>query len=329
MALIAVIAATLIAFAMSFAVNRVGRRLRLLHFPGPGRVHNRPVVRGGGVAILPAVFVAVLATSTDPGEYVGIAACAAAITAIGLADDLWGMPPLAKLSGQTGVAVAAVLVGVHIEVVSNPFGGAIELHPALGGAMAVFWLVGMMNAINLLDGLDGLAPGVVLVAALILALLSANLGNGALAAFGLVLAGSIAGFLPFNAYQAKLILGDSGSNLLGFLIGTLAVLGQAKIGTALLVLGIPILDVAWAIIRRQLSGRGIMTRDTEHLHHRLLAAGLSQPKVTLLYVTLCALFGGSALLLERSEKLIALSGLAAVTAGLLYLGAKKSKERKG
>lgn len=323
--LIAFVAAGLVSFSLSIAATRVGRQSISLHLPNPGRIYGSQTVRIGGVVILPAALIAMLLTSMDPRSLVGIGACAIAIAGVGLADDIWDMPALGKLTGQIAVAIAAVAFGVHIKVISSPLGGAIELGFVPGAALTVFWLVGMMNAINLLDGLDGLAPGVVLVAALTLSVLSANLGNGALAVLGLALAGAIAGFLPFNVYRAKLILGDSGSNLLGFLIGTLAVLGQAKIGTALLVLGIPILDVAWTIVRRYSSGRGIMDRDREHLHHRLLDSGLSRPQVTVLYVFLCAAFGASALLLEPAEKLIALGALAAVTAGLIYLGVKRSR----
>ena len=138
----------------------------------------------------------------------------------------------------------------------------------------------------------------------------------------------MAGFLPFNAYKASLILGDSGSNLLGFLIGTLAILGQAKIGTALLVLGIPLLDVAWTIVRRHRSGQGITSRDTQHLHHRLVDAGLTRPQVTMVYVLLCAAFGASALLLERAEKLFALAALAVLTAGLLLVSSRNSSKKQ-
>ncbi len=280
------------------------------------------------MAILPAVLLALLLTSPDPESLIGISLCAVVIAGIGFADDLWEIPALAKLIGQSTVAVLAVLFGVHIAAISNPFGGVIELDVFLGSSLTIVWLVGMMNAINLLDGLDGLAPGVVLVASLIMSLLSAQLGNGVLALFGLALAGSVAGFLPLNAHNAKLILGDSGSNLLGFLIGVLAVLGQAKIGTTLLVLGIPILDVGWAIVRRFRSGRGIMSRDTEHLHHRLLDAGLSRPQVTIVYVLLCAAFGASALLLERAEKLIALAVLTLLTAIMIYVGAKRAATKR-
>lgn len=280
------------------------------------------------MAILPAVLLALLLTSPDPESLIGISLCAVIIAGIGFADDLWEIPALAKLIGQSTVAVLAVLFGVQIAAISNPFGGVIELDVFLGSSLTIVWLVGMMNAINLLDGLDGLAPGVVLVASLIMSLLSAQLGNGVLALFGLALAGSVAGFLPLNAHNAKLILGDSGSNLLGFLIGVLAVLGQAKIGTTLLVLGIPILDVGWAIVRRFRSGRGIMSRDTEHLHHRLLDAGLSRPQVTIVYVLLCAAFGASALLLERAEKLIALAVLTLLTAIMIYVGAKRAATKR-
>ena len=280
------------------------------------------------MAVLPAVVVALLATSSNPLDFLGIAICAALIALVGLADDVWELPPLGKLAGQSGVAIAAVAFGVRVEVVSNPFGEAVQLDPALGATLTVLWLLGMMNAINLLDGLDGLAPGVVLVAALIMALLSVQLGNGTLALFGLALAGSVAGFLPLNAHNAQLILGDSGSNLLGFLIGVLAVLGQAKIGTALLVLGIPILDVGWAIVRRYRSGRGILSRDTEHLHHRLLDSGLTRPQVTVVYVSLCAAFGASALLLGRVEKVIALAVLTFVAAIMIYVGAKRATTKR-
>ena len=320
----AFVGAGLVSFGLAHATVRIGWRANLLHHPGPGRVHRAPVVRFGGIAILPAVLVASAVTSPDPKSLIGISIGAAAITAIGFADDLWGITPIGKLFGQCAVAVLAVLFGVQVVAVSNPFGGVIELGAFPGSMLTIFWLVGMMNAVNLLDGLDGLAPGVVLVAALIMTLLSMQLGNGPLALFGLALAGSVAGFLPLNARNAKLILGDSGSNLLGFLVGVLAVLGQAKIGTALLVLGIPILDVGWAIVRRYRGGRGIMSRDTEHLHHRLLDAGLTRAQVTIVYVSLCAAFGASALLLERAEKLIALALLTALTAAIVYVGAKRA-----
>ena len=314
----------LVSLVLSLLVIRVGRRLSLLHHPGPDRVHSSPVVRLGGLAIMPAFLLALTLGVGDFGALAGVYVGVVLIAGIGLADDLHGLRPALKLAGQTAVALVAVGLGVRISVVSNPFGGVIELDVAVGGALAVFWLVGMMNAVNLLDGLDGLAPGVVLVSAVILAILSGQLGNEALLLFGLALAGAIAGFLPLNAYHARLILGDSGSNVLGFLIGCMAVLGQAKIGTTLLVLGIPILDVAWTMIRRRRSGRSVTERDTEHLHHRLLQFGLSKYQVTMVYVALCAAFGASALLLDRAEKLLGLAALTVVTALLLFLGARKS-----
>ncbi|MDE2935618.1 MAG: MraY family glycosyltransferase [Chloroflexota bacterium] len=319
--------AVLASLVLSMLVIRAGHRLKLLHHPGPGRVHSSPVVRLGGLAIMPAFLLAMALGGGDFEAFGGVYIGVVLITGIGLVDDLFGMRPALKLAGQTAVALTAVSLGVRISVISNPFGGVIELDIAVGGAMTVFWLVGMMNAVNLLDGLDGLAPGVVLVSAVILAVLSSQLGNEPLLLFGLALAGAIAGFLPLNAYRARLILGDSGSNVLGFLIGCMAVLGQAKIGTTLLVLGIPILDVAWTLIRRRLSGRSITARDTEHLHHRLLQFGLSKYQVTMVYVALCTAFGAAALLLDRAEKLFGLAALTGVTALLLFLGAKKTPNK--
>lgn len=325
---IALLVAGIVSSGFSYGAIKLAWRLNLLHHPGPGRFHTAPVVRFGGIAILPAALIALFLTSMEPQSLLGIAICAIAIVSIGSIDDLFDIHAMAKLAGQLVVAIAAVLFGVQITVISNPFGGVIELNSLLGAIITIAWLIGMMNAINLLDGLDGLAPGVVLVAALIMAVLSAELGNMPLVLFGLALAGSVAGFLPFNAYKASLILGDSGSNLLGFLIGTLAILGQAKIGTALLVLGIPILDVAWTIVRRHRSGQGITSRDTQHLHHRLVDAGLTRPQVTMVYVLLCAAFGASALLLERAEKLFALAALAVLTAGLLLVSSRNSSKKQ-
>ena len=314
--------ACVVAVVASPLLIRIGAYMGALDLPGPGRIHLRPVVRLGGLVVFPAFSIALFATAADPGQFVGIAVCAAAITAVGLADDICQLRPWIKLVGQIAVALSAVGLGVQIAGISNPLGGVIELPPLAGGALTVFWLVGMMNAVNLLDGLDGLAPGVVLVAASIMAILSAQLGSGELVLFGLALMGAISGFLPFNAYKARLILGDSGSQLLGFLIGTLAVLGQAKIGTTLLVLGIPILDVAWTITRRRLSGRGIMARDTEHLHHRLLDVGLTRTQVAVVYVCLCSGFGAAALFLDRIEKIVGLTLLVIVTGALLFIGSR-------
>ena len=321
------LSAAVVAAAASLAAIRVGDHLRLWDFPGEGRVHLRAAIRLGGPTILPAFLLALLLSASDPEQYLGLVSCAVLITAIGLLDDLKGLAPWRKLAGQIAVATLALAIGVQISFVSNPFGGVVELNAIAGGLLTVFWLVGMMNAINLLDGLDGLAPGVVLVAALVMAVLSDRLGAYPLVLFGLALAGAIGGFLPFNAYRARIFLGDSGSQLLGFLIGALAVLGQAKIGTALLVLGIPILDVAFTMGRRWLSGHGIMNRDTGHLHHRLHDAGLARWQVTVIYVSLCGAFGASALLIERTGKLVAIGVLALVTIGLLYLAGRQRRAR--
>ena len=134
----AFLASGFIATGLSYAINRAARSAELVHYPGPGRLHGAPVVRIGGMAILPAVVVALLATSSDPQSFLGISICAVSITAVGLVDDLRDLPPAAKLSGQVGVAIAALAFGVSIDVISNPFGGVIELSPLLGGIATIF-----------------------------------------------------------------------------------------------------------------------------------------------------------------------------------------------
>ncbi|MXX67076.1 MAG: undecaprenyl/decaprenyl-phosphate alpha-N-acetylglucosaminyl 1-phosphate transferase, partial [Chloroflexi bacterium] len=159
--LVAFLIASLSSFALSYSATRIAWQSVALKLPNPGRLYRSNAVRIGGIAILPAVLIGMLLTSADLRSLLGIVVCATVITGIGLADDIWDMPPVGKLLGQCAVAVAAVAFGVQIEVVSNPFGGAVELEFVVGASLTVFWLVGMMNAINLLDGLDGLAPGVV------------------------------------------------------------------------------------------------------------------------------------------------------------------------
>jgi UDP-N-acetylmuramyl pentapeptide phosphotransferase/UDP-N-acetylglucosamine-1-phosphate transferase len=182
-----------------------------------------------------------------------------------------------------------------------------------------------MNAVNWLDGLDGLAAGVGGIAALIFALHSLNMGQYSVALLPLALAGALLGFLPYNFHPARIFLGG-GAPLLGFLLGALSSIGGAKGATLLLVLGIPILDVAWLIVRRLWQGRSPMQGSREHLHHRLLDAGLSQPAIVLLYYVFTLLLGGLALVLAAPVyKLIALVVGAIVLGGMFTMLARRDR----
>ncbi|GFP33632.1 UDP-GlcNAc:undecaprenyl-phosphate/decaprenyl-phosphate GlcNAc-1-phosphate transferase, partial [Candidatus Hakubella thermalkaliphila] len=207
-------------------------------------------------------------------------------------DDLRGLTALQKLFWQIVAAVIVVASGIGIDFITNPLGGVIQLDTlrillvtvngnpygisVWGDLLTIFWIVAMINTLNFLDGLDGLAPGVTGIGALVVFGISLASGGPELATalLAIILAGAALGFLPYNFYPARIFLGDSGSMFLGFMIGVVSIIGSAKIATALLVLGFPILDLGWVVIRRLIQRKSPFVADRGHLHHRLLDAGL-------------------------------------------------------
>jgi UDP-N-acetylmuramyl pentapeptide phosphotransferase/UDP-N-acetylglucosamine-1-phosphate transferase len=219
---------------------------------------------------------------------------------------------------------------VRIDAVSNPLeeGGVVFFPMVIVIPFTLFWIVGMMNAVNFMDGLDGLAGGVTAIGGVVLVLLSLRLDLPDVATLALVLAAVAIGFLFLNSYRASIIMGDTGAHFLGFALAVIAILGPAKIATAILVLGVPILEVAWSMVRR-LSRRGrIDERDVGHLHHRLWEAGLGQPVVALAYWLLAGALGLIALLVERIYKVYAFAGLAALMVLLLVVLARLPRRRR-
>ena len=258
---------------------------------------------------------------------VALLAGATLLVAVMLVDDLRGLRAREKLLAQVVAAAIAVGLGIRIDAISAPFGGVLELQLGLAVPLTLFWIVGMMNAVNFMDGLDGLAAGVSVIAALVLVALSDRLGLPQAAELALAIAAVGLGFLPFNAYRARIIMGDTGSHLLGFTLAVVAILGPAKLATAILVLGVPILDVAWSIVRRIMRRSGVGQRDAGHLHHRLWEAGLPQPAVAALYFALTGAAGLIALLVERVYKAYAFAGLAAVVILMLVVLARLPRRR--
>ncbi len=333
---------------MTDAVRRVALRLRWLDEPGIGRVHSRPLPRIGGLAMFAAFTGTVLVTVwlrddlTFNLKFVGLLVGAALITIVMLIDDVRGLPPLPKFVAQIAAAGIAIAFGVFIEFVRDPFGGGVTFPDWLANAMeghiffplwlsvviTLFWIVGMMNAINFVDGYDGLAGGLSLIGAGVLFFLSMSLQQFSIAFLPLILAGAILGFLPFNVYRARIIMGDSGSHFLGFALGTIAIIGGAKLATTLLIFGVPAIDVAWSIIRRTLQGGRFYQRDTSHLHHRLSELGLPPIGIAVVYWSLAAAFGAIALLLPTPiQKIYALAILGIIVAALLVVLARGGKAK--
>jgi UDP-GlcNAc:undecaprenyl-phosphate GlcNAc-1-phosphate transferase len=294
-------------------IGRLSRRMGWLDLPSERRIHEVPVPRLGGVAIflaflLTALFVYWPSTAHEALVYVGFLPAALFITAVMAYDDVRGLPPGIKLGLQTVAVVILILPGLlfgnpheHGAVISfihNPLHFAntqnipsLDIPLLLALPFTWFWTVGMMNTINFVDGLDGLAGGVTTIAAVVLMVVSIILHQYVVAVLCAVFAGSVLGFLPYNWNPARIFMGDSGAMFLGFSLAVLANIGGAKVATVLLLLGIPVLDVALVILQRLRGGRGAMHYDMHHLHHKLLESGFSPRQIVLIYYSLTGFFG--------------------------------------
>lgn len=248
---------------------------------------------------------------------------------VGAIDDLRGLSPLTKLFGQILAAAMLPLFGVQIHWLAQPFGGPnIQLSAISDGFIAIAWIVLIINVVNFLDGLDGLAAGVSGIALFFLALLAYApfVHQPALALLVLILLGAVLGFLPWNWHPARIFLGDSGSYLLGYILGAAAIMSGGKLATAGLVLSLPILDACWAIIRRLATGHSPFQADRYHLHQRLLDLGLPQPAIVVIMMTIAAGFGIIALDSRTTGKVQAF-GLALVLI-VIILGGVSLLERR-
>jgi UDP-GlcNAc:undecaprenyl-phosphate GlcNAc-1-phosphate transferase len=280
----------------------------IMSLPKRHHIHQNPVPRLGGVGIflaflLVSVFFFRPVNDYEKHVYVGLIAASVLIVIIMAYDDIRGLAPLPRLIIQTVAALIAMFpAGYHgtlIEVLHNPLQtsnqGQVPLALWLAIPFTWFWIVGMMNTINWIDGVDGLAGGVVTITALVMAAISWLLGQPAAALLCAALAGATLGFLPLNWHPARLFMGDSGAMFLGLALAVLANVGGAKLATMLLLLGLPILDTARVIITRLRLRHSPLHFDLTHLHHRLLIGGMSQQHIALLFHSMTACFGAVAI----------------------------------
>ena len=297
-----------VGWLLSMTVARVCRHYGLLDQPRGRHGHRIAAPRLGGVAIFLAFALAAALFYHPNSPYeahvvAGLFAASVLTVAVMAVDDLRGLPPGIRVIAQT---VAALLVmfpaaqGMLIEVIHNPLGqgagASIPLPLWLAVPFTWFWVVGMMNTINWVDGMDGLAGGVVAIAAVVMAAVSWMLGQTSVAALCAMLAGASVGFLLLNWRPGKLFMGDSGAMFLGLALATLAGIGGAKLATMLLLLGLPILDAARVIVRRVGRGESPAQADRSHLQHRMLASGFSERQVVLLFYGVTAVFGAVTIL---------------------------------
>ncbi len=337
------------AFAVSLCLSpiaaRLGRLGGLVDVPGERRKHLGMVPRTGGAALYTSfVLAAVLAAALgrglptpegpDPNESVRLAGILLGSTfmfLVGLYDDRRELQPLPQFVAQTAAALIAVSTLVFIERVMNPFTDRLVIFPLwLTALITVFWITGMINTVNFLDGLDGLAAGVAAIVSMVLFVHMFREGQYSVSLLPLALLGSTLGFLPFNFYPARVFMGSTGSFFLGYAVATLSIVAGARMATVLLVLAVPILDVAWLILVRVRQGRSFGQADRRHLHFRLVDLGLSQRQVVTLYYVLSASFGVLALMVSsRLFKLGALVVLGLVTVAVLGVVTWLSQRRQG
>jgi UDP-GlcNAc:undecaprenyl-phosphate GlcNAc-1-phosphate transferase len=304
-----------------------GRRHKLVDEPGPRRWHRGAVPRTGGIALFVAFMAAALLAQwlpvprQDPKEltrFLGIVLGSTFLFVVGYVDDRFELRPGPQYVAQAVAGLIAVVFLVFIERVMNPFTDRLYIFSyPFTVAFTLVWIMGMINTVNFLDGVDGLATGVGAIVSALLAIHMLRQGQYSVALLPLALLGAALGFLPFNIHPAKIFLG-SGSLVLGYAIATLGIAAGAKLALVLLVLSIPIVDVAWLMISRLRAGQSIGKADRRHLHFRLIDLGWSQRQVVLFYCAYCILFGVVALVVDsRMLKLVTLVVMG--TATLLFL----------
>jgi UDP-GlcNAc:undecaprenyl-phosphate GlcNAc-1-phosphate transferase len=334
--------AALISFTLTPLAARIATRAGAIDLPGAARrVHARPIPRGGGLAVVSAfllVGVAALAvndqlrlaaTGTGGGKFVALFGGAVVGAAFGFLDDKVQLRARWQLGGQLLLALVAVVAGVIITFINNPVGGGlIPFSDPFAYAVTGVWVVGMINSLNFIDGLDGLSTGIALIAALTLGALSLFQVpvQPVIALMCAVLAGSLLGFLPWNFHPARIFIGTTGVFAVGYVLAVLSIMGIAKIAVALLVLGVPIIDTFWIIVRRVLQGQSPFTPDRGHFHHRLLDLGLTHRGAVLMIYAISALLALLSLVLSSANQLYTFMGIVVIGGLLLYLITRRGQE---
>jgi UDP-GlcNAc:undecaprenyl-phosphate GlcNAc-1-phosphate transferase len=302
----------------------VSKRTGLMAVPGGRHAHSAPTPMLGGLAMFVGFAAAVLIFVPSSFTRTGVLVVSGLAAALLIADDRWRLIPGVKFAFQLLVALLAVFVfGFVITYFGAPgsglFGTAklVELG-WLGLPVSLFWLLGMQNTVNFLDGVDGLAAGVVFIVALTLLIAAAGRDQIDVVRFAGALAGACAGFLLFNFSPARIFMGDSGSHFLGAALGVISILGVAKVAVAfalavpILALALPIADTAWAIVRRRRERSSVAQPDLEHLHHRLQAFGLNPRQTCYVFYAATALFGTVGLMFFGHRRILAVVVVAAL-----------------
>ena len=306
----ALLVAAIVAFIATPVVRSLAFKIGAVDVPKDNRrMHNHPIPRMGGLAIFFGFILSALIFVPLSTPVRGMLLGGVIIVILGIFDDIYALPALPKFFVQIASALIAVLMGNQIDILSNPNIFSSEPYWVLGIwsiPISVLWIVGITNAVNLIDGLDGLACGVSTISSMTMLVIALTVAEPDTALLMAALAGACIGFLPYNLNPAKIFMGDTGSTFLGFILATVSIDGLFKsyaiisFAVPFLMLGLPIFDTCFAIFRRVSHGQSPMAPDRGHIHHRLIDMGFSQKQAVAITYMLAAMLGLAAVVLTSS-----------------------------
>src|SRR3989344_3142020 len=341
LAILPLLTSLAISFLLTPLIIKLAPRLGIVDDPKrrnhPARLHEKPTPRGGGIPLFIAIIVSCLIFLPFDQRLSAILLGAAIVVGVGYLDDRRDYSPYIRLLAQILAAGVVVAAGIGISFISNPLGGIIDLSQprialnilgetrhiwVLSALFGFAWIVALMNAVSWSSGVDGQLSGFAGISALVIAILSlkfsADITQWPITILAVITAGAFFGFLPWHAYPQKIMPGFSGATLAGFMLAVLSLLSTTKVGTLMIVLAIPLADAGFSVARRVIAGKLTIWGDRKHLHHRLLDAGWSKPKIAAFYWLASAFLGILALYLNAEAKLYTIIGIV-LFVGLLLI----------
>lgn len=344
--------AAIVSFLFTPLAIKFAKKIGIIDDPAknkhPKVIHTYPVPRGGGIPIFIALLLASLIFLPFDKQLIGILVGAIILVVMGVLDDKYNLNPYLRLLICFLAAAAPIASGIGIAFITNPVGGTINLSSpqinfeflgethsiwVISDIFAILWITFLMNIVNMgAKGVDGQLSGVTVIAALTIAFLSlrfsADITQWPVIILAAITAGAYLGFLPWHIFPQKIMPGYGGSTLAGYLLAILSILSTTKVGTLIVVLGVPLIDTGYTIIRRILEHKSPVWGDRGHLHHRLLDAGLTKTQVALFYWAITAVLGFLALNLNTTHKIYTMVGIAMLLGGLiLWLTYRPKKDK--
>lgn len=336
-AVMAFLIAGAISFVLTPLVKKFAVKIGAIDIPKDDRrMHSKPIPRLGGIAVFIGFLIAVMLFVEIDRQLQGILIGALIIVLLGVIDDMLPLNAFLKLCVQIIASLIVIWHGTRIEMLSNlsflSDNTYIHLNPIWSYPITLIWIIVITNSVNLIDGLDGLSVGVSSIASITLLIIAIIVSEMNIVLIMAALAGACIGFLPFNLNPAKIFVGDTGSTFLGFILACISIHGLFKLYTVIsfavpfLILGLPIFDTLFAIIRRLLHGKSPMSPDRGHVHHRLIDMGFNQKQTVMILYLLSGLLGFAAVVLTSSGEIKALLLILALILAIV-IGAKVYSDR--